>query len=128
MLRKIKHHKWWQILNRKTTYEGKDQFSKKWLEKILGKSISTICYPIGGVDKDIIECAKASGFQYGITTLKCSLQLPNDRFTLRRVDIKNHIVGDKFKKAVGPFYGFRRFLTRPFRAKYRVDFRHPSFK
>lgn len=30
-LRSIKHYKWWQIFGRKTTYEGKNKFSQKWL-------------------------------------------------------------------------------------------------
>ena len=100
--------------------------SKEWLESITGVEIVTICYPIGGIDKDIVETAQELGYKNGLTTYKCSLQLDSDRMVLRRVDIKNFIRGKKFEKAVGRFYGMRRFLTRPFRAKYRVDFRHPD--
>lgn len=101
--------------------------SKAWLEKITGSEVVTVCYPIGGVDSDVVDAAKKIGFKVGITTLKGSLQLSGDDMILRRVDIKNHVIGDKLKFAVGPFYGFRRFLTRPFRAKYRVAERHPDF-
>jgi len=31
--REIKHYVWWQLFNRRKTYEGKDDFSKQWLEK-----------------------------------------------------------------------------------------------
>lgn len=100
--------------------------SKLWLESITGKKVNSICYPIGGVDRDIVQTAKELGYINGISTLKGSLQLSGDRMSLRRVDIKNHIIGSKLKFAISPFYGFRRFATRPFRAKYRVDGRHPS--
>ena len=101
--------------------------SKKWLEEVLGKEIQTICYPIGGVDKDIVNAAAEIGYKIGISTLKGSLQFINtDRMALRRVDIKNHVIGNKFKFSIGPFYGFRRFLTRPIRPKYRVSHRHPD--
>lgn len=101
--------------------------SKLWLEGLLKKDIQSICYPIGGVDRDIIETAAIAGYKIGITTLKGSLQLSGDQMKLRRVDIKNHIIGKKFIQAIGPFYGMRRFLTRPFRPKYQVSHRHPSF-
>lgn len=32
VIKSIKNYKWWQIFNRKTTYVGRDDFSKKWLE------------------------------------------------------------------------------------------------
>lgn len=102
--------------------------SKAWLEGITGRPVNTVCYPIGGVDCDIVEAAQKIGFKNGLSIFKCSLQvLPADRMKLRRVDIKHHTVGNKFLSAIGPFYGLRRFLTRPFRSKYRVDSRHPSF-
>lgn len=102
--------------------------SKAWLESVLGKEVKTICYPIGGVDRDIVETAKELGYKVGISTLKGSLQFLNkDIMALRRVDIKNHVIGDKFKFAISPFYGFRRFITRPIRPKYQVSSRHPSF-
>lgn len=102
--------------------------SKAWLEGLTGNTINTVCFPIGGIDRDIINLSKELGYKNGLSILKCSLQLlPTDRMCLRRVDIKNHVVGPKFKSAIGPFYGLRRFLTRPFRSKYRVDGRHPSF-
>lgn len=31
VVRKIKHYKWYQLFNRKKTYEGRDEFSKNWL-------------------------------------------------------------------------------------------------
>lgn len=103
--------------------------SKAWLESITGKPVNTVCYPIGGIDRDIVELATKLGFKNGLSIFKCSLQiLPADRMKLRRVDIKHHTVGDKFLSSIGPFYGLRRFLTRPFRSKYRVDMRHPSFQ
>jgi len=100
--------------------------SKRWLESITKKEVQTICYPIGGINKDIVEVAKEAGYKIGITTFKGSLQLKDDIMVLRRVDIKHFIVGDKFKKAIGPFYGLRRFLTRPIRKKYQVSHRHPD--
>lgn len=33
ILKKITHHKWWQIFNRKTEYIGADLPSQKWLKK-----------------------------------------------------------------------------------------------
>lgn len=103
--------------------------SKKWLEELTGKPVNTVCYPIGGIDRDIINLAQHLGYKNGLSTLKCSLQLlPTDRMCLRRVDIKNHVIGAKFRSAIGPFYGFRRFITRPFRSKYRVDGRHPQLQ
>jgi DNA-directed RNA polymerase subunit RPC12/RpoP len=32
-LRRIKHHKWWQIFSKKITYEGRNKFSMSWLNK-----------------------------------------------------------------------------------------------
>ncbi|WP_408098749.1 polysaccharide deacetylase family protein [Peredibacter sp. HCB2-198] len=101
--------------------------SKEWLEGLLGKEVKTICYPIGGIDRDIVNAAKEIGYSIGISTLKGSLQiLETDLMSLRRVDIKNHVIGKKLKFAISPFYGFRRFITRPIRSKYRVSGRHPS--
>lgn len=100
--------------------------SKAWLESIIGGPIQTVCYPIGGIDKDIVEFSKELGYVNGLSTLKGSLQFAGDRMSLRRVDIKNNVTGKKLHSHISHFYGFRRFLTRPFRAKYRVDFRHPD--
>jgi peptidoglycan/xylan/chitin deacetylase (PgdA/CDA1 family) len=101
--------------------------SKEWLENVLGKEVQTICYPIGGVDKDIVDAAMEIGYKIGISTLKGSLQIMSkDRMALRRVDIKNHVIGDKLKFSISPFYGLRRFLTRPIRPKYQVSHRHPD--
>ncbi len=100
--------------------------SKTWLDGLTGGSTQTVCYPIGGIDKDIVEFAKSIGYINGLSTLKGSLQFEQDRMSLRRVDIKNNVVGKKLGSHISPFYGFRRFITRPFRAKYRVDFRHPD--
>lgn len=33
VLREIKLHEWWWLFNRKTYYEGIDEFSKKWIEE-----------------------------------------------------------------------------------------------
>lgn len=103
------------------------KLSKAWLEKITESEVETVCYPIGGIDRDILKLAQELGFKNGLSTLKGLLQFESDRMCLRRVDIKNHVVGKKLKFAVSPFYGFRRFITRPFRSKYRVDGRHPDF-
>lgn len=100
--------------------------SKAWLESVTQNKIVTVCYPIGGIDKDIVDYAKSIGYANGLSTLKGSLQFKQDRMSLRRVDIKNNVVGKRLASHISPFYGFRRFLTRPFRAKYRVDFRHPD--
>lgn len=100
--------------------------SKNWLEGLIGKKISTMCFPIGGIDQDLVKAAKEIGFINGLSTFKGSLQLSQDRMSLRRVDIKNFVKGEKFIKSIGPFYGMRRFLTRPFRAKYKVTNRHPD--
>lgn len=100
--------------------------SKKWIEGLIGKKISTMCFPIGGIDQDLVKAAREIGFINGLSTFKGSLQLPQDRMSLRRVDIKNFVTGEKFVKSIGPFYGMRRFLTRPFRAKYKVTNRHPD--
>ena len=32
-IKAIKHYNWWQLFNRKTTYIGRDQFSKDWLSE-----------------------------------------------------------------------------------------------
>ncbi|MFA7614726.1 MAG: polysaccharide deacetylase family protein [Candidatus Caldatribacteriota bacterium] len=101
--------------------------SKIWLEGLLKKEVKTICYPIGGIDRDIVDYAREVGYKIGISTLKGGLQfLPTDIMTLRRLNIKDHSVGKNFKFLMSPFYGFRRLITRPFRAKYKVSHRHPD--
>lgn len=101
--------------------------SKIWLENILGTAVKSICYPIGGVDSDIIKAAKEAGYVIGITTIKSTLQLKKDQLALRRINVKNDLQGKKFVSSLGPLYGFRRYLTRPFRAKYNMSLRHPDF-
>ena len=32
-IREVKHYSWWNITNRKKTYEGADSFSKEWLKR-----------------------------------------------------------------------------------------------
>jgi len=101
--------------------------SKEWLEGLLGKTIQTICFPIGGIDSDLALAAENLGYTIGISTFKGSLQiLDSDKMALRRVNIKNDTLGNKLVSSVSAFYGFRRFLSRPFRAKYKLSERHPS--
>lgn len=99
--------------------------SKEWLEKVTGDSVATICFPIGGINRDLVEYARELGYVNGLSIFKCALQLEQDRMSLRRVNIKNDVVGKKLKQHLNPLYGFRRFLTRPFRSKYMVSNRHP---
>lgn len=101
--------------------------SKIWLEGLLKKEVQTICYPIGGIDRDIVNYAREVGYKIGISTLKGGLQfLPADIMTLRRLNIKNQTVGKSFKFHMSSLYGFRRLITRPLRAKYKVSQRHPD--
>jgi peptidoglycan/xylan/chitin deacetylase (PgdA/CDA1 family) len=102
--------------------------SKEWLEDLTSAPVVTACYPMGGVDADIIQTTGELGYIYGLTTLKGSLQFEGDRLCLRRVNIKNDVRGSKLRFRVSPFYGLRRLLSRPFKAKYRLSNRHPSFK
>ncbi len=37
VLKKFKHHSWWKFWNKKYTYEGKDEFSKQWINEHLLK-------------------------------------------------------------------------------------------
>ncbi len=101
--------------------------SKSWLESLLGHEIHSICYPIGGVNRDIVNLALKHGYKVGVTTLKGTLQGSQDDMVLRRINIKNDVVGNRLQYAVSPFYGFRRFIFRLFRAKYRVDNPHTVF-
>lgn len=101
--------------------------SKDWLEKILGKKVHTICFPIGGIDRDLVQYSQEIGYDIGVSTLKGALQLKRDRMSLRRVNIKNNVLGDKLLSSVGPLYGIKSYLSRPFRAKYRGSERHPDF-
>ncbi len=34
VIREIKHYKWWQLWNRKKTYQGNNVESKEWLDNI----------------------------------------------------------------------------------------------
>ena len=33
IVKRIKHYSWWQIFDRKSTYVGRDEFSKIWLSE-----------------------------------------------------------------------------------------------
>lgn len=33
ILRSIKHYRWWQLFDRKITYEGQTEFSKHWINE-----------------------------------------------------------------------------------------------
>ena len=49
--------------------------SKNWLESIIGEKIHTVCYPIGGIDKDIVEFSKSLVIAMGFQLLKEAFSL-----------------------------------------------------
>ncbi len=102
--------------------------SKQWLEELSGHAVTSLCYPIGGVDLDIIDAAKNLGYQRAVTILKGTLQNSQDQMRLRRVNMKHPLTGLALRYTLSPLYGLRRYLTQPLRSKYKINYRHSVVK
>lgn len=75
--------------------------SKKMLEDQLESSIGTIAYPVGtesAFDKSVIESAKKSGYELGITYVHGTNKWPLiDPFTIRRLHVEHYTSTPFFK-------------------------------
>jgi peptidoglycan/xylan/chitin deacetylase (PgdA/CDA1 family) len=54
--------------------------SKEWLEEVLGKKVTSFCYPSGFFDVEAIEVVREAGFRAARTTQLGMLELPADFF------------------------------------------------
>lgn len=84
----------------KLTYE--DQLkelteSKKTLESITGKEVTSIAYPFGDYNEDSIKAAKNSGYTFGFTTNRGLADKDDNFFKLDRIYISSTYDMDTFK-------------------------------
>lgn len=61
--------------------------SKKYLEDLLGKEISVICYPYGDHNEKTKELAKKAGYKYGLNFNNSKLHDVSDLFEIDRVGV-----------------------------------------
>ena len=79
--------------------------SKEWLEGIVGKTISTFCYPYGFYDEETVRVVRESGFSQARTTsvgkggdvLEMAVSLQVYPFPFRKKDAKTYNWQDIFK-------------------------------
>lgn len=81
--------------------------SKEWLQGLLGKEISTFCYPFGFYDKETLQVVKECGFKNARTT---QVELSGDVFEM---PVSLQVYPFPFRKNNAKAYNWRS-LLKPF--------------
>lgn len=90
------HSKLDELDNKEVMKELKE--SKEKLEKIIGKSIISICYPFGNYNCDVIEKARQLGYLIGFSTVAGKIQEKNRPFELKRIYVGEHFGEKEFQQ------------------------------
>jgi len=69
-----------KLSNEQMHYEVK--MNKWWLENIIGKKITSFCYPRGRYNDTVIDVVKSEGFTEARTTLVGNIEYPTDMFRI----------------------------------------------
>jgi len=76
-LKRVAKERQWQELND----------SKKFLDKLLNKSINVICYPFGMYNQQIEDLAKQAGYEAGLTFDQDAWQPTDNLLELKRISV-----------------------------------------
>lgn len=71
--------------------------SKKRLEEVLGKEVTSIAYPYGNYNEDTIKAAEAAGYTLGFTTNKGLDKQTSNKLKLDRIYVSSTYSLDTFK-------------------------------
>jgi peptidoglycan/xylan/chitin deacetylase (PgdA/CDA1 family) len=74
------------------------QDSKKILESITGKEVSSIAYPFGNFNEDSIKAAKAAGYTLGFTTNRGLSDMDDNPLKLDRIYVSSEYDMNTFKE------------------------------
>ena len=66
--------------------------NKKWLEDLIGKKITSFCYPSGRYNNNVINAVKRAGYEEARTTIVGSISHPEDSF---RIKTSVHVYPDR---------------------------------
>lgn len=70
--------------------------SRRVLQEILGKPIETFAFPDGALDPEVTQLVREAGFKAAFSTIPGAVQLPDDRFTLKRYPVGMDTSLDRF--------------------------------
>jgi peptidoglycan/xylan/chitin deacetylase (PgdA/CDA1 family) len=87
--------------------------SKKELEALFSEPVSTIAYPTGVFNEEVLREAEFAGYICGCTTNRVFSKKLN-RFALRRIKITSNDTGISLWMKLRGFYNFFRKLKKPF--------------
>ena len=88
------------------------EFSKKWLEDLLSKPVTSIAYPYGAFNSKVIESVKRSGYNYGFTTRFNFYDNTTDNFKIPRIDIWDNDDLKTFQKKVEGRWNWMKFFSK----------------
>jgi peptidoglycan/xylan/chitin deacetylase (PgdA/CDA1 family) len=96
--------------------EREVRVSKRLLEEVLGREVTTFCYPNGSVDERVARAVRDAGYQRAITTAWGHFSAAWDRYLLPRIDME-------------PEYSRNRAgELSPAQVAYRMSRFHPRFE
>jgi peptidoglycan/xylan/chitin deacetylase (PgdA/CDA1 family) len=73
--------------------ENDIESNKAWLEEIIGREVTSFCYPSGRFNDETVDAVKKAGFKEARTTGKMNTDLPTD---LYRINTTIHARPDKY--------------------------------
>jgi peptidoglycan/xylan/chitin deacetylase (PgdA/CDA1 family) len=76
--------------------------SKRSLEKLLGRDVSTLCYPYGGVDAETALLAREAGYTCAVSTGNLPVTADSDVFVIPRVAVR---AGDDLCRRLQDYFG-----------------------
>jgi len=85
--------------------------SKKNVEAITGKPTLSFAYPFGALNEKVKSIVKNSGYSFGIATTSGADNFTDDKFEIKRIEVrpKNGLIRFKFK--VSGYYFLKSFLS-----------------
>jgi peptidoglycan/xylan/chitin deacetylase (PgdA/CDA1 family) len=83
---------------------------KEDIETLLNKKTISFAYPFGGINDQVKEAVKNSGFQYGISTKSGPIEFSEDPYRIRRIEVATRTTLWGFKRKVSGSYLTKKYI------------------
>ena len=83
---------------------------KEDIENLLNKKAISFAYPFGGLNDQVKEAVKNSGFHYGISTKSGPIEFNEDPYRIRRIEIATRTTLWGFKRKVSGNYLTKKYI------------------
>ena len=77
---------------------------KKDVERLTGKKAVSFAYPFGGINEEVKQIARESGFTFAVSTNTGPKQFGEDKFQIRRIEVTSRTRMASFKNKVSGHY------------------------